>query len=535
MDSVQFHSLEHQRRSNHILKMPADKRRGEAGQAVLSLILGLTFFLFAAVGIGIDGSHLYAQRQMAQAAADAAAQAGVMSLYDGTNKTGATHYFSTTTGVHNCGASDAATPCYYAQTLNGFNVSATSDAVAYEPNPSGLSIPNLSTTAPVNLLRVTVSRSVPTFLIRLLGPTATTVSASGAAAIVNTISPVPLVITHPTMAGALNMNGTTNITICGGPQQSIQVNSDGSNPAGAAFSGPSSGNVDLSKAGTADVSGDCSAGTGADFGTFGGPSAQPSSILLGSTGNYYGKYSPIPDPLANVAAPSTTGLTNRTGPVTCTHCSACPAPQFTGTAPATCSEYLPGIYSSLNVSGVSSAIFDPGVYYIQGGGFSIKNSTVQMCSSCAADANTVNGMVIYDTGSTSHPTATGGFVIDTNAYAVLWGGGVSSGSLTSAPSSPYYGILFFEDRAADAQTHNLGAGNGCFSVVGTVYITNTLSMMQNDAAHYQSVIYHGTPCSSTQNVGEIIVSQLTVKGTSGINMRLLPTGYLKLNKVALVN
>ena len=498
------------------------------------MILGLTFFLFAAVGIGIDGSHLYAQRQMAQAAADAAAQAGIMSLYAGTDTTGSTHYFSTTTGVHTCAASDNGTPCYYAQTLNGFNVSAT-DTVTYEPNPSGLGIPSLSSTAPVNLLRVTVSRSVSTFLMRLLGPTATTVSTSGTAAIVNTISPVPMVITHPTMASALDMNGTTSITICGGPQQSIQVNSNSS----SAFNPPSSGNVDLSKAGPADTSGNCTAGTGADFGVWGGPSSS-SAVLLGSTGNYYGNNPPIPDPLSGVAAPSTSGLSARSGSYLCTntpgggHCGDCPASQFSGTAPATCQEYVPGIYSSLNVSGVSSAIFDPGVYIIQGGGFSIKNSTVQMCQSCTADTNTVNGMVIYDTGSSSHPTATGGFTIDTNAYATLWGGGVSSSSLTSAPSSPYYGILFFEDHAADAQTHTLGAGNGCFSVVGTVYITNTLSTMQTTPTHFQQVVYHGTPCSSTQNVGEIIVSALQVKGTSGLNMRLLPTGYIKLNKVALV-
>ena len=57
------------------------------------------------------------------------------------------------------------------------------------------------------------------------------------------------------------------ITICGGPEKSIQVNSPS-----ALVRSPGTGTqrVDLSHAGPDDP-GDCSAGTGGDFGTFGGP------------------------------------------------------------------------------------------------------------------------------------------------------------------------------------------------------------------------------------------------------------------------
>ena len=61
----------------------------ERGQAVLLLVLGLSFFLIGALGLAIDGGQMYAQRQMAQTAADAAAQAGIMSLFAGTNATSA--------------------------------------------------------------------------------------------------------------------------------------------------------------------------------------------------------------------------------------------------------------------------------------------------------------------------------------------------------------------------------------------------------------------------------------------------------------
>jgi hypothetical protein len=155
-------------------------------------------------------------------------------------------------------------------------------------------------------------------------------------------------------------------------------------------------------------------------------------------------------------------------------------------------------------------------------------------------------MLIYDTCAAAPSCSvgsdsTGGFTVDTNASAQLLGAGVSSSILTAAPAPPYYGILFFEDRNADAHTgngahgsHTLGQGNGCFSVIGTIYITNTLDIMKSDPTHYQSVAYNGTPCSATQNYGEIIVSQLKIVGTSDLNMGLFPTGFLHVRQVALV-
>jgi hypothetical protein len=533
------------------LKIPVQKRKAEAGSAVLVFILVTSFFLIGALGWGLDFSQMYAQRQTAQAAADAAAQAGIMSIFDGTN-TGSTYGASgpySTAATYTCLTADAGvttpkTPCRYAA-LNGFTP-ASGDSVALKfGNSATTGAPAVSLsdsgTDPVSWMTVTVTRSVPTILMRLLGPTATTVTAIGTAAIVSVVSPVPIIVTHPTMASALDMNGTTSITITGGPQQSIQINSNGTNPSGNTLTPPSSGSINLSAAGPS--------GTGGDFGTFGAPFSEPSSINTGSTGHYISPHSPILDPLASVSPPSVPTMTPPQNGQPCSvlgHCSDCPAPGFSGTAPATCTEYLPGLYSSIDLTGVNSAIFDPGIYYIKGGGFTLKNDTVQMCSSCAADPTTANGMLIYDT-CTAAPScsagsdSTGGFTVDTNVSAQLLGAGVSSINLTAAPASPYYGILFFEDRNADAHkgngahgSHTLGQGNGCFSVIGTIYITNTLGIMKGDPTHYQSVAYNGTPCSATQNYGEIIVSQLKVVGTSNLNMGLFPTGFLHVRQIALV-
>src|SRR5690242_175143 len=92
------------------------RNRQEEGQATVLVMLAMSIFLLGAAGLAIDGSHLYAQRQMAQAAADAGAQAGIMSIYDGTQLTSHTAGDSFT-----CDSTTTAlSPCGYAQ-LNGFD------------------------------------------------------------------------------------------------------------------------------------------------------------------------------------------------------------------------------------------------------------------------------------------------------------------------------------------------------------------------------------------------------------------------------
>ncbi len=109
-----------------------------------------------------------------------------------------------------------------------------------------------------------------------------------------------------------------------------------------------------------------------------------------------------------------------------------------------------------------------------------------MCVGCAADPNTGTGMTFYDRvppGATTwrYQQPSGGFTVGTNANLVLAGANnttVLNGN--TVPGPPYYGILFLqEDRTADAQyARPLGKGNGCFTLIGTIYITNTQAIMQ---------------------------------------------------------
>jgi Flp pilus assembly protein TadG len=504
------------------------------------VVVALSVFLIGAAGLAIDGSHMYAQRQMAQAAADAAAQAGILSVFDGTNGVaGNTHGFATSTFT--CAASDARTPCYYAQTMNGFN--AASDVVTVDfPSAATVGVPtgSLSASDPVNLLRVTVQRTVDTTLMRLLGPTTSTIRASGTAGIIDVTSPVPIIITHPTNPSTFSSNGNITIQICGGPQRSIQVNS--SNSGTQSVSG-NSNIVDLTYAGPLNTSFTCGtpgAGSyGADFGDFGGPGS-PLFNLPNSTTNavhYVQPASPIDDPLASVPVPPRPATT-RTAPIHVADGGTTSAlsPYFTGTAtcptsthPGGCDFFLPGDWTGgITATGSNNytAYFFPGIYYTDSVGFQGgSNGNMQMLPGANNDTSahgTGSGMLVYNTG-------TGVFKVGSNAGATLVG---------SDATSDYKGILLFQDRSAPAHItkntddHIIGGG-GALALTGTIYINNSSSVVTG--SHYQLVQLQGGGGSGTQIFGEIITNELVLGGSGTINMNLNPAAITPVRQVALVN
>ncbi|MFN7934492.1 MAG: pilus assembly protein TadG-related protein [Bryobacteraceae bacterium] len=488
------------------------RRQNQKGQALILVLVGLSIFLLGALGIAIDGSNLYSHRQMLQAAADSAAQAGVMSLFNKTN-TGANVFGAS---AFTCTTTDVRTPCVYAR-QNGVGANAEDTIEVSFPNSSpGV---NLSPTDNPALINVTITRNVTTGLVRFVAPAAASIKVSATAAIVDIVAPVPIIVTHPTLSGSFSKNGSNTIIICGGPKRSIQVNSSSSTS--ISISGVS-GTVDLSHAGPDTTPGLCN-GSGGDFGDFGGPSTYPGTIYLGSNGRYIQPASPIRDPLAPVAPPANPG----------------PAPAVTTVAqgsngcPATmskrCQLYSPGAYPAGITVKNDFALFKPGIYYITGGGFHLEaNGVGQMATGFGSHADTGQGMVVYNTGNASKDV----FEIQANSGQ---NGGVQYGnSFLGAPNgSIYKGILFFQDRTSAAHLHSMHGGGG-LTLRGTIYLTNTEAVMRANAAQYQAFDLQGTPGSSTQVIGEIIVSTLSLGGNANITMTLDPGYTLNIRQVALV-
>jgi hypothetical protein len=491
-------------------------KRKEEGQATVLVMLAMSIFLLGAAGLAIDASHLYAQRQMAQAAADAGAQAGIMSIYDGTQMTGHSAGDSFTCD----GTTTALSPCAYAS-LNGFNP-ANGDTITVD-FPS--SAPGVNLASGLNLLRVTVQRNVNMTLTKLVGASTGTIKATATAAIVDVLAPVPILVLHPTSSDSFHKNGSNTIVICGGPSKSIQVNS--SSTTSIVVDG--NGKVDLSHAGPLATPGNCD-GTGADFGNVGDESPYP-GVLQQGVGKYISKASIFHDPLSGVPAPAlpATPVSGSPTPVN-PGVGDCP-----GTVPVPCQLYQPGRYDGgITPGNKVLALFNPGVYYINGGGFHlIQNRAAHMATSAGSyfvpDAVTGNGAVFYNTGDGANDI----FEITANSGTIQ---GVSYGNqLLGAPiTSIYKGIVFFEDHTAAAHTHNLQGGGG-IAITGTIYLTNTEPTMTADASHYQMLSLQGNPGSATNIIGEIIIDKLSLGGNANITMTLDATATLHVREIALVH
>lgn len=537
-----------------MVKLAVRKKKSEAGQALLLVVAAMSVFLLGAVGLAVDGSHLYAQRQAAQAAADAAATAGIVSFLNGTGTIGSSAY--------DCTPSDGTSPCVYAQ-KNGFGTTtgATADTVHVEPNPAGVTVSNLDPATP-NLLRVTVTRPVGMTLTKFVGLSSYDVKASATAAIVDVLSPIPILVLHTSLPGSFSINGSGSnpykAKICGGPKRSIQVNSYST----CAISGNtgncsnSSGTVDLSKAGPNDP-GDCSTGTGADFGNHGGPTTYPGTLLSGSTGSYRDPVGLFNDPLSGMSAPpkpSTPGSSATINKGT----GDCPSNLSDFTSLTTCRVYSPGYWDAgINVSG-EYAIFRPGIYYINHNGFQLGSNSIARMATGDLDPNTgtgwTSGMLVYNDPGVDGTTvkANKDFIsIASNSGQInnynfpdptncKDGGncfiGANGGVLTSAQCSAgtaaasYYGVLFFQSHStATTLSHSISGGGG-LSIKGTIYLTH---QVYSDGT-YQSLSLSGNSGSTTTVQGEIIVDTLSVGGTSGVTMNLSNLACYTIRKVALV-
>jgi hypothetical protein len=490
--------------------------RDEEGQSIVLVVLAMGIFLFGAVGLGFDGSHLYTQRQRAQLAADAAAQAGMLSIFRGT---------STSTAGYTCTTSDTKTPCVYAR-HDGFGGASTDTVTVSFPATSTAPGVSFASGFPSSIIHVEVLRHVNTFLMGMLGITSTDVKAYATAAIVSVKSPIPIVVLHPTMSSAFDMRGTVNVVICGGPSKSIQVNSTSST---ASTTSGNSGSVDLSHAGPP---GTCASGNGADFGITGGPTAAPSfPFVPGANGHYVPNASVFPDPLIGVTPPSAPAVAGSrtplaTGSTFPGSSDTCPA----WAAPHDCTVLKPGLYTSGIPLANTTAIFEPGLYYLQG------STGLQ----CGANCNILTGTIpdgLSGTNTGWDGTQAGGGVMfyntGTGTFNIGANGSVSL--IGSKSGTPYDGILLFEDPTAAGNngpsgSHSLGGG-GNMTLYGTIYLTNRGAV---STTKYQELHVSGSSGNTTVLQGEIITDALSLRGGGTITMTLDTTAAYTINEVALV-
>src|ERR1019366_3144144 len=282
-----------QGREEHNMTNPRRSKRSrksdEAGQAIVFVVLAMSLVLLGAVAFSVDMGNLWFHRQTAQSVADASCTAAAMDMLTTATGGGAKGGFTPGTPF-SCSGSPTAAPCAYAaknmsyapSTLtagtSGYDVAFSfPTTVAGLPNcTTGIGAPaicNDPTALSNAFVQVNVDDRVQLYFAGLLSGSKTTdVGAQATCGVVLANSPIPLLVLNPTVSGALSISGTPNISIYGGPQRSIQVNSSSTSAASGG------GSVDLHQGGPYL--------TGSDFGVYGGPSSACCSFNGGSTGKW---------------------------------------------------------------------------------------------------------------------------------------------------------------------------------------------------------------------------------------------------------
>jgi hypothetical protein len=280
------------------------RNSSQRGQTFIPIVIFIGVLLLAMLGVAADYSQVWAHRQMAQGAADAACEAASADLYlnatdpSAPGQNGIQSFSWISSSAFDCTTNTNSPPCRYAL-LNGY--SGSSVHVSFPSALTGVAaLPStLATAHPY--IEVIITDAVPMSFTRLVSTTSVVnVKAKAGCGLVPISTPVPLVILHPTAASALSVGGASLIHVFGGPQRSIQVNS-------SAATAVAVGTVDLSQGGPSN--------TGSDFAVFGGPSTQPAGINTGSTGHYLYPATPFGDPFATISAPAVPSTRGTATPV----------------------------------------------------------------------------------------------------------------------------------------------------------------------------------------------------------------------------
>src|SRR6266571_6774134 len=309
----------------------------QRGQAFLAIVMFIAILLLAVLGLATDYTQVWAHRQMAQGAADAACQAGAADVFlKGTDPTASADFpgldFSWIGSTFDCSAMPNSVPCQYAL-FNGYSGSNVS--VSFPSSLAGVSgIPSGFPTIGNPYIKVTVTDPVAMYFTKIVSSTKTVnVTASAGCGLSPVTTPVPLVVLHRTASPSFQINSNASVTMLGGPPRSIQVDSSSSTAV-------SVGTVDLHLAGPGN--------NGADFAVFGGPTTKPTGVNVGSSGNWIPGANPFGDPFAAVSAPTRPTGAGSAG-------SAKPVTYKTNGCPDTngCIEYSAGDYTSCSTGSIS--------------------------------------------------------------------------------------------------------------------------------------------------------------------------------------
>src|SRR5262245_23231716 len=390
------------------LRQREQHRPSRRGAIVVLVAFCLTLVL-AMVAITIDGGGLLEQRRQAQATADAAALAAANSMFVN---------YSKELGSDLNGS--AATAARAVAAANGYNTNGTNSILTVQPSPMPYTDgPNKNLPLPKGYVEVTVQYNQPRYFSAIIGTGAIPVKARAVARGRWEPSMVGIHVLDLYAKGALNSVGGSAATVTGGAK--VIVNS--SDPEAAITIGGTITTTEL------DVTGGINS-TGQGGGFYG-------DINLGTP--------PQPDPLRNLPEVDPSTLIDQS---------------HGNTHFANGNHTLsPGVYhGGITISGKGSATLLPGIYYMDGGGFSM-----------SGQGNLIaNGVMIFNAPNSNSDTVS------------ITGSDSGSVTLTPPTSGIYQGLTVFQARASDAPVSI--SGSGSMYVTGTFYAANALMKVSGGGA-----------------------------------------------------
>lgn len=444
------------------------------GQVLVIFALSLvTLILFAA--LAFDTGQMLLERRDQQDAADAAALAGAYYLPDDPT-------------LADARAADVAT-------ANGFTDGVDSVSVTIDTSPSGY--------VAGSAIEVRIKNNRPSIFGGIMGVAGWDVSSRAVAVNENGVpADFAMLALDPSMCDALLVTGNGNLNANG----NIQVNSDCPTSA-LKRKGP----------GTITVSADSSCNV------VGGISSDGGKGYLDCTTN---QANPIPDPLASVDPPAKPGypqdvyaeddladngqtlgvpdgcpgaasgvVSTDADPITC---------QFTSSYAGTAWRLYPGDYpGGIQLQG-GTFYWEPGIYWIGGGGVTITGNGTSSTSVAAGGTSLDFGILIYNTEDPSFHDACAAGTAPAQACIQDISLNGQSAQISFWPlkdGSIYDGILIWSDRDLSADVIINGSDSGTTDTRGTIY----------DATGEVQVNGHG----GTLNMDQVIANNFVINGSGG--------------------
>jgi Flp pilus assembly protein TadG len=388
------------------IKKRSLRRRNIRRGSIVVLVAACLIVIMAFVAIAIDGGVLVEQRRKSQATADAAALAAATDLF---NKYPVNKGFDAQVTATAAAQSIAA--------ANGYANDETTSIVTTRTSPQTyLGGPYRGQMLPKGYAEVTVQYNQNRYFSSILGTGTIPVQARSVARGKWEPTYVGILVLDLHASGALRATGGGAGTVTGGA--AVIVNSD------AIDAAITTGGSIL---------------TATDFAITGGTSG----------GGFVGEVTtgalPQPDPLRNLPQPKSSDYVLRSN-----------GPSHFSNGNKTLS---PGVYSGgITISGQANVYMQPGIYYMDGGGFSM-----------TGQGNlTAFGVMIYNDPKGSS---------DSISISGSNGGSVT---LTPPTSGLYQGLTLFQNRTAP---HDMNiSGNGGFYVTGTFYTANSLMNVTGNGA-----------------------------------------------------